>query len=67
MLARKATQSPAPIWNAEAAASRPGRQRPPHLREQIALAAEIEALKERIPAQIRVEKGGGVGHSKLAI
>jgi len=35
--------------------------------KMIGIISHVEALKERIPAQIRVEKGGGVGHSKLAI
>jgi exonuclease SbcC len=26
-----------------------------------------DALKERIPAQIRVEKGGGAGYSQLVV
>ena len=29
--------------------------------------SHVESLKERIPAQIRVEKGGGVGHSRLVV
>ena len=31
------------------------------------VASHVEALKERIPTQIHVEKGGGVGHSRLSI
>jgi DNA repair protein SbcC/Rad50 len=27
----------------------------------------VEGMKERIPAQIRLEKGGGVGYSRLSI
>jgi len=27
----------------------------------------VEALKERIPAQIRVEKAAGIGYSRLVI
>ena len=33
----------------------------------IGVISHVEALKERIPAQIRVDKGGGVGHSRLSI
>ncbi len=35
--------------------------------KMIGIISHVEALKERIPAQIRVEKGGGVGHSRLVI
>ncbi len=33
----------------------------------IGVISHVDALKERIPAQIRVDKGGGVGHSRLSI
>ncbi|NMM07782.1 AAA family ATPase [Polaromonas sp.] len=33
--------------------------------KMIGVISHVESLKERIPAQIRVEKGGGIGHSKL--
>ncbi|MBB6575971.1 exonuclease SbcC [Comamonas odontotermitis] len=35
--------------------------------KMIGIISHVEALKERIPAQIRVEKGAGVGHSRLVI
>ena len=35
--------------------------------KMIGIISHVESLKERIPAQIRVEKGGGVGHSRLVI
>lgn len=35
--------------------------------KMIGVISHVEAMKERIPAQIRVEKGGGVGHSRLII
>ena len=35
--------------------------------KMIGVISHVERLKERIPAQIRVEKGGGVGHSRLVI
>ena len=35
--------------------------------KMIGIISHVEALKERIPAQIRVEKGAGVGYSKLVI
>ena len=34
---------------------------------QIGIISHVESLKERIPAQIRVDKGGGVGHSRLTV
>jgi exonuclease SbcC len=34
--------------------------------KMIGVISHVEAMKERIPAQIRVEKGGGIGHSRLA-
>ena len=33
----------------------------------IGVISHVDALKERIPAQIRVDKGGGIGHSRLSI
>ena len=33
--------------------------------KMIGIISHVEALKERIPTQIHVEKGGGVGYSKL--
>ncbi len=33
----------------------------------IGIISHVESLKERIPAQIRVDKGGGVGHSRLTV
>lgn len=35
--------------------------------KMIGIISHVEALKERIPTQIHVEKGGGVGHSRLSI
>ena len=35
--------------------------------KMIGIISHVEALKERITAQIRVEKGGGVGHSRLVV
>ena len=35
--------------------------------KMIGVISHVEGMKERIPAQIRVEKGGGVGHSRLVI
>ncbi|WP_027017000.1 AAA family ATPase [Comamonas composti] len=35
--------------------------------KMIGIISHVDALKERIPAQIRVEKGGGVGHSRLVV
>lgn len=35
--------------------------------KMIGMISDVEALKERIPAQIRVEKGGGVGYSRLGV
>ena len=35
--------------------------------KMIGVISHVESLKERIPAQIRVEKGGGVGHSRLVV
>ena len=33
--------------------------------KMIGIISHLEAMKERILAQIRVEKGGGVGYSRL--
>ena len=35
--------------------------------KMIGIISHVEAMKERIAAQIRVEKGGGVGHSRLEV
>lgn len=35
--------------------------------KMIGIISHVEALKERIPTQIHVEKGGGVGYSRLRI
>ncbi len=35
--------------------------------KMIGVISHIEGMKERIPAQIRVNKGGGIGHSQLMI
>ena len=35
--------------------------------KMIGIISHVEALKERIPAQIRVEKGAGVGYSRLVV
>lgn len=35
--------------------------------KMIGIISHVEALKERIPAQIRVVKGGGVGYSRLTV
>ncbi|MEG2046924.1 MAG: hypothetical protein RR100_08765, partial [Comamonas sp.] len=35
--------------------------------KMIGVISHVEALKERIPAQIRVEKAAGIGYSKLVI
>lgn len=35
--------------------------------KMIGVISHVEGLKERIPAQIRVEKGSGMGHSRLRI
>ena len=35
--------------------------------KMIGIISHVEALKERIPAQIRVEKGGGMGYSRLVV
>ena len=35
--------------------------------KMIGVISHVESLKERIPAQIRVEKGGGIGHSRLVV
>ncbi|MDR0214504.1 MAG: AAA family ATPase [Comamonas sp.] len=35
--------------------------------KMIGIISHVEALKERIPAQIRVEKGAGIGYSRLTV
>ena len=35
--------------------------------KMIGIISHVEALKERIPAQIRVEKGAGIGYSSLTV
>ncbi|GAB2706998.1 AAA family ATPase [Comamonas sediminis] len=35
--------------------------------KMIGIISHVEALKERIPAQIRVEKGAGIGYSRLEL
>ena len=35
--------------------------------KMIGIISHVEALKERIPAQIKIEKGGGIGHSRLVV
>ncbi|MFZ1245810.1 MAG: SbcC/MukB-like Walker B domain-containing protein, partial [Azonexus sp.] len=35
--------------------------------KMIGVISHVEGMKERIAAQIRVEKGGGVGHSRLVV
>ncbi|WP_265942747.1 exonuclease subunit SbcC [Dechloromonas sp. A34] len=35
--------------------------------KMIGVISHVEGMKERIPAQIRVDKGGGVGYSRLSI
>ena len=35
--------------------------------KMIGVISHVEALKERIPVQIRVEKQGGIGHSRIAV
>ncbi|PKO89787.1 MAG: chromosome segregation protein SMC [Betaproteobacteria bacterium HGW-Betaproteobacteria-12] len=35
--------------------------------KMIGVISHVDGMKERIPAQIRVEKGGGVGYSRLSI
>lgn len=35
--------------------------------KMIGIISHVDGLKERIPAQIRVAKGGGVGHSRLIV
>lgn len=35
--------------------------------KMVGIISHVEGLKERIATQIRVEKGGGVGHSRLSI
>jgi DNA repair protein SbcC/Rad50 len=33
--------------------------------KMIGIISHVGAMKERIPAQINVEKGGGIGHSQV--
>jgi exonuclease SbcC len=33
----------------------------------IGIISHVQALQERIPVQIRVDKGAGVGHSRLVV
>ncbi|MHC1479728.1 AAA family ATPase [Frateuria aurantia] len=35
--------------------------------KMIGVISHVEALKERIPIQIRIDKGGGIGHSRLSL
>jgi DNA repair exonuclease SbcCD ATPase subunit len=35
--------------------------------KMIGIISHVESLKERIATQIRVEKGGGIGHSRLIV
>ena len=35
--------------------------------KMIGVISHVEALKERIPTQIRIDKGGGIGHSRLSL
>ena len=35
--------------------------------KMIGVISHVDSLKERIPTQIRVDKGGGIGHSRLSI
>ncbi|MEN9480026.1 MAG: hypothetical protein RLZZ298_1421 [Pseudomonadota bacterium] len=35
--------------------------------KMIGIISHVEGLKERIPAQIKVDKGGSVGHSRLSV
>ncbi|HXE39077.1 MAG TPA: exonuclease subunit SbcC [Azonexus sp.] len=35
--------------------------------KMIGVISHVEGMKERIPAQIRIDKGGGVGYSRLSI
>jgi len=35
--------------------------------KMIGIIRNAETIKERIPAQIKVEERGGVGHSRLAV
>ena len=35
--------------------------------KMIGVISHVEGMKERIPAQVRVEKGGGIGHSRLTL
>ncbi len=35
--------------------------------KMIGIISHVERLKERIPVQIKVDKGGGVGHARLSV
>ena len=35
--------------------------------KMIGVISHVDSLKERIPTQIRVDKGGGIGHSRLSV
>ena len=35
--------------------------------KMIGVISHVESLKESLSAQIRVEKGGGIGHSRLVV
>ena len=35
--------------------------------KMIGIISHVQALQERIPVQIRVDKGAGVGHSRLVV
>lgn len=35
--------------------------------KMIGVISHVDSLKERIPVQIRVDKGGGIGHSRLSV
>ncbi|MCK6391228.1 MAG: hypothetical protein L6Q40_09465, partial [Azonexus sp.] len=35
--------------------------------KMIGIISHVDSLKERIPTQIRVDKGGGIGHSRLSV
>ena len=35
--------------------------------KMIGVISHVEGLKERIPAQIKVDKGGGIGHSRISL
>ena len=35
--------------------------------KMIGIISHVEAMKERLPAHIKVEKGGGIGYSRLVV